>query len=522
MSNMGIRQICAIFASTRWFIALVAGVIAATAAYILFSPDTIAFASFLLLSLLFPLAFYYPRQAFLLLLMARSVVDIAGDIPIISLSFLPLISLRGISLNLSATLGILLIGWGLWYFMKYWPLPRFKGKMALMIFFIVGTISVMTSMDIMESGQEFIKFINLIWVFIIAFDIVKDWRGYWTLISALAAAIVVPLIVASAQLISGEGLSYEISNRLIGTFGHPNTFAFALIMAFSAWLIMGEMWKYKRSSCPSWLCSLRTKATFRIVYTVLLCFLLLTYTRGAWIGLSILLLVFGFRFTWRKTTAVLVSIALTVSLFPLFNSALYSYTGFDLTDSQLVRRFSTDEEDMTSWAWRVRSWKEISVKLHSLPWFGYGVGMYPKVREETISYITDLKSREAHNDYMRLTIEIGYLGVISYSLFFILMASEFLHRSVTSQDETEKRVFTIAGATVAAFIIMSIADNILRATAVNWLLWALMGGTLGLSYHLRPHAPAFPSQRSVMNPVRNNKKRLLTGMKYYERHKTNF
>ncbi len=489
MSNRGIHCIYIISTSTRWCIALVAGVIAATAAYILFSPNPVAFVCFLLLSLLSPLAFYYPRQAFLLLLVTRSVVDIAGNIP--------LISLGGISLNLSASLGILLIGWGLWYFMKYWPLPRFKGKTALMVFFIVGIISVATSLDIMESGQEFIKFINLIWVFIIAFDIVKDWRGYWTLISALAAAIVVPLVFALIQLITGGGLSYEISNRLMGTFGHPNTFAFALIMAFCAWFIMDEMWKYKHSSCPSWLCGLLSVTAFRIVSTMLICFLFLTYTRGAWIGLGMLLLVFGFRFAWHKTSVALACIALTVLLFPLFNSAIYSYTGFDLADSQLVRRFSTDEEDTTSWAWRVRSWKEMSVKLPTLPWFGYGVGMYPKVREETISYITDLKSREAHNDYMRLTIEIGYLGVISYTLFLILMSGEFLYRSRAAQDEAEKRIFTIAGATVAAFIVMSIADNILRATAVNWLLWALMGGTLGLSYHLRTFTSASPSQRNV-------------------------
>lgn len=460
-----------------WFISLFAAAIAAAAVYVWFAPNPLTFMSILILLMLSPLAFLYPQQSFLVLLIVRSMVDITGEIPIISLG--------GLSLNLSATLGVLLIGWGLWYFIKFWPLPRFRGRFALILFLIAGIASVITSIDVVGSAQEYVKFINMVWVFVIAFHIVSHWQGYWKLVATLAASIIVPMIVALLQLISGSGLSFDISNRLLGTFGHPNTFALALVMAMGAWIILHTLWKYQSASCPPWLSKLFAHCPYRGIYSILLFFLALTYARGAWIGMSILLLLWGFRFARRQTLAMIIVGVTLIIFLPILQRELYSATGIDLAENQLIQRLSTREEDTTSWAWRVRSWQEMKAKLHSLPWFGYGVGKYTNVREETVSYLTDLKSREAHNDYLRLVVEIGYLGAASYTVFLIFIAGKFIYVSLLSNDAAMQRVGSIVGAMVIAFLIVSIADNVLRATAVNWLLWALMGGTLGLVYHVR-------------------------------------
>jgi len=153
-------------------------------------------------------------------------------------------------------------------------------------------------------------------------------------------------------------------------------------------------------------------------------------------------------------------------------------TGYDMRQNQMIMRLSGSEEDTTSIAWRFRSWNEVSIKLKSMPPFGYGVGMFQQVRESTISYATDLRALEAHNDYLRLAIEMGYLGAFTYTVFLIVMVVKCITASKNAPDLLTRKQFTIAAACALAFMVMSMTDNILRGTAVGWLFWAMMGSMI--------------------------------------------
>ncbi|OGL64782.1 hypothetical protein A2753_00040 [Candidatus Uhrbacteria bacterium RIFCSPHIGHO2_01_FULL_47_11] len=432
----------------------------------------------LLLALAMPLALLFPRQAFLSLLVIRNLVDIFSDTP--------LLSLGGFAFNLSSLLGLLMIAWGLWYFFRYWPIPTYRGNVALILFILTAGMSAFGSLQPIRSIQEFIKFTNLALVFVFAYDYVRTRQDFHTLLSVLGISIVAPAVLGTVQLLTGTGLSTDIQNRIFGTYGHPNVFAFALGLSINIWIVLIMLKNCARSptsSRTSHAVVRVTKFTGRIppwfIFSLLSILLLFTYTRGAWIGLTVSLALLGFRYA-RKTILASVSIiALMWLSFPAINHTVERATGFSLAHSQLVRRFSTDEDETSSWQWRLRSWQEVSVRFHDMPLFGYGIGTFVRIRENTASYAHDLML-EAHNDYLRLALEMGFVGLIGYVLFLLSILIRCLRASWSLSDPTvRKACFTTAAVTVA-FLVMSISDNILHATAVDWLWWALMGGTCAL------------------------------------------
>ena len=123
-------------------------------------------------------------------------------------------------------------------------------------------------------------------------------------------------------------------------------------------------------------------------------------------------------------------------------------------------------------------------KLSAVPLFGYGFGNFTALRKTTVSYETDLLALEAHNDYLRLAIELGYPGLLLYAAFYVSVLSVLLralwHRP---HDLILQKTYVAVTAVVVAFLVMAVADNVLQSTAVNWILFALMGGTVALAHN---------------------------------------
>ncbi|MFA4872449.1 MAG: O-antigen ligase family protein [Patescibacteria group bacterium] len=438
-----------------------------------------------------PLLFRYPHHAFLALLILRNIADVMSDVP--------LISLGGMTINLAGLIGLFFIGWSMWYFFQFRPILLTRDLAFPAIFILICTASVFTSLDPVKSAQDLIKFVNLVCIFIIAYDFCKTMPRYTALISVLASAIIIPATAGLVQLARGTGLSVDIQNRLMGTYVHPNSFAFALVIAISSWVILSFLASRQNpliSPSDKKLMSRLSCLPYPLILATLGILLLLTYTRGAWIGIAIILLAYFLCFHVKKTIIIIALIAFTVFAFPHISDMIFAATGYDMTRSQVIQRLHPPSDETDSFMWRLRSWKEVSVKLHGMPIFGYGPAMYAQVRESTVSYLTDIGT-EAHNDYLRLALETGYLGAASYFLFFIANLIQCIQGVRTARFLLDKKIYIVVAATITAFLIMSISDNILRSTPVNWLLWALMGGTTGMIHAKKHEAQRLLNQLSI-------------------------
>ncbi|MEW6610404.1 MAG: O-antigen ligase family protein [Patescibacteria group bacterium] len=461
-------------------LALCACVIASVAFFIVRSPAIAPYLTIVSVLSIFPLLFLYPTPSFFVLLIARNIVDVVSDIP--------LISIGGMSLNLAALMGIFFIIWGAWYVIQHWPIKLSRTFIIFLLFLLVSAASVLTSLDPVRSAQELIKFINLAFIYVIAFHICNASPAYAKLIAIFAYAIIIPAMLGLLQLIRGTGLNIDVQDRLYGTYVHPNSFAFALVIGIFSCMIARLLLSLRkngdradREKSLTFPASLR----FDVLMAILGVLLLFTYTRSAWIGAVIILSIYFLRFHTKTIIISGLVMSAIIFSFPIFSRAFYNTTGYDISQIALIQRMQPPSGDdaTDSFTWRIRSWKEVSVKLHGMPLFGYGPAMYTIVRESTVRYLTDL-GIEAHNDYLRLALETGWLGVFFYFLFFAGNIFQFIQAVRNIRTRFYEKIFTVAAAMSVAFMVMSVSDNILRSTPVSWLLWAFMGGTIGFKQSL--------------------------------------
>src|SRR5690606_8529034 len=100
----------------------------------------------------------------------------------------------------------------------FWP--------ALAFIFISGA-SLFVAESLSLGIGELIKLSNIIIIFILSWQTFVSKKEFSILIKVLLASIFVPACFAVYQLIFKMGLNFGgLSNRLYGTFGHPNAFAF--------------------------------------------------------------------------------------------------------------------------------------------------------------------------------------------------------------------------------------------------------------------------------------------------------
>jgi O-antigen ligase len=60
------------------------------------------------------------------------------------------------------------------------------------------------------------------------------------------------------------------------------------------------------------------------------------------------------------------------------------------------------------------------------PWFGTGLGTFPVVYPAYRSFYSDTFVNAAHNDYLQLIVETGFIGALALVSFFWIYVREFL------------------------------------------------------------------------------------------------
>ncbi len=131
--------------------------------------------------------------------------------------------------------------------------------------------------------------------------------------------------------------------------------------------------------------------------------------------------------------------------------------------SGALRALDVNSIDQTSG--RDLMWPLFVSAIEQSPWFGYGVGAGTFVVDLSDSVAKLLGTTAAHNEYLRLSVEGGLLGVtlmVGIMILWCTMLSRQLQR-------TEKTLFRIA---FLLFALLSITDNTMIATtALSFFSW---------------------------------------------------
>lgn len=394
---------------------------------------------------------FYNLQGLFLFVLVRPLVDIFTDYNIVDVF--------GFGLNLASLMGVFIIFFSFYYLFK--NLSKFKGNKVFYfwtIFLLINIFSVIFSVDIGNSFREIVRLTSIFSLFISGYLFVNNAVDLTKALKFVILSAILPAIIGIWQVVYAKEMLVEGGFRLASTFAHPNMLAFFMFFVLSITIFI-FLYGYKKN----------VLSYFYIIASILFfSILVLTYTRGAWLALLIFLIIIGL-FKFRK----LLFLMLTIFLI------LYS------TVSPLQHRindiFISNNYD-SSITWRLNLYKDGLEYFKEKPVIGYGAGNSSLVIAENRD--PHLGSTEPHNDYLKAALETGAAGLISYILLLITLIIS-LFRKYREEIAVKIKYFNFFMIAISlSLIITSFSDNILNDTALQWPLWFIIGGILGLNNYI--------------------------------------
>lgn len=290
------------------------------------------------------------------------------------------------------------------------------------------------------------------WVFLTVFvvvleNLVTDQRAVRRLLYAVAASTLVPLALGTWQLIEGGGRLSDGISRVDGSFSHPNTYGFYLVVV--ALLLIAVI-----RNLPG-----RIIAPAGFLLAAVIVNLVATYSRTSYAAFIVGLLAIGLAARRWLLLAVSVAAVAAATFVPAVQVRFS-----DLGDSATVRGTPGN-----SLAWRVEYWDDVIAAGEGRRVTGLGLGVVSD---------TTAQRREPHNDFLRSFVELGAIGLISYVA--LLAAIGWQTRASTHRTRPAKgppglaRSLAIAYLGVlAAYLVGSVTSNLMTQLILLWYVFAI-------------------------------------------------
>jgi len=303
------------------------------------------------------------------------------------------------------------------------------------VFTAVLVVSAVFSDDIGYSSLEVARVSTAVVLLVVLEQLLGSRTDVQRLLAVVFASAAVPLLVGAYQIATG-GYATEADGmgRVTGTFVHPNTFGFYLVMVM---LMAVATWRTA---------SRRGRTALALLLLVASAELLLTYSRGSWVVLVVGLLVVGLLL--ERAILVVLPVALAVVLVAVPSVVVRLR---DLTQVQ-----SATGTPGNSLFWRFEQWSA-SLDLVQGRWLtGIGPGM------------SDVLLRlPPHNDAVRMYTEGGVLGLLAYlGLLATMVATGIGLLRQTRAGGRARGISVGVTAVFAAFIVDSAGANIINQIAI--------------------------------------------------------
>lgn len=393
---------------------------------------------------IFAWSFFNPVLAFIALIILRTAADFLTDQKLFDFGVL--------SINFTSFVGLIVLLFALVVFVrqKGWehkiplliPWAIFLGLAFIFIFFSVNRI---------VSLVEFLRWSSFLSLFILGFFLFPGGKKTTTLIKVIIFSSVLPTIVALIQGLNNTGVFDGERWRVNGTFVHPNMLAFYLVFIITLALFI--------------FLTLRKQAVEKYFYLLfslpLILALGLTYTRGAWLCLFTVLFLIGLVRFRTFLIGVLFVISLAYLVVIPFQERINSLFTFSSTDSTV---------------WRLDLWRDALSYSEDNQLKGYGPGTSAIIIAQNRSPL--LGSSEPHNDYIKIVLETGLVGLVAY-LFLIISLIFRLAQGFKREVWPRRRLlFMFMMIFSFALYLFSSGDNILKDSSLQWVFWSLNGALM--------------------------------------------
>ncbi len=244
----------------------------------------------------------------------------------------------------------------------------------------------------------------------------------------------------------------QIEGRVVSTFENPNVLAEYLIMILPLILAL-----FLNASAP------RKRLAFAIAGLAVGGCLIYTWSRGAWLGFMIGIVLFMLMYSRHTLTAI------------LFGSFAIPFLPFVLPESITQRFLSIGNLGDSSTSYRVNIWRGVFRMIKDYWQSGVGIGtdsfrcVYPYYSLAAIE-----SAPHSHNLYLQITVELGIIGLIVFLavLFTYVQSSFTLH---AKEKRVEKLLSTAIFCGIFSVLAQGMTDYIWYNYRVFLMFWMLIG-----------------------------------------------
>jgi len=376
------------------------------------------------------------RVALLGLLLVRASVDVFATVPVLN---------AGGGINPNALMSLLVIALGIAHIaMNRIDIRRIPLVTPFALFVGMTFLTLAITPSLIDGLEDWLRILSALLIYIMVVDLMRTERERRWLLRVIVLAAVIPLTVGLYQFVNDSGdHSTAGFNRILATFVHPSPYAFFLVQIFPLVLLLFLHGQIRLS-----------RVALGVMIPVMLFSIYATQTRGAWIGVLVMVAVLmWYRMRWA------------LILIPLFLAA--AYVGAPSVRARISEATSGTCESVTycdsSVLWRTKQWEQ-AVRIPSPPELvTAGAGLRAVV-------VT--AGEYTHNEYLRLLAETGLIGL---TLTLVMYASLFniTRRGYAEADTPFKRDLMLAFLMVfLSRAVMAGADNLLVITVLEWYFWA--------------------------------------------------
>lgn len=292
------------------------------------------------------------------------------------------------------------------------------------IFFTLGAISVFCSSA--RNFELIYNYCGIVGIYFLTYILVgqniRTPEQVKMLAKALAASAFIVVMCGYFQYIFGVDISDmkwvdgeafpELRKRVFSTLENPNILAGYLdVMICLALGVFAKITGHTR------------KIIFIVAIAMLTACLAMTYSRGAFLTLAIIFVVYGFLQDWR----ILILFALLTGLI-IYNDANF------LNRILSVFTETTDSSE----GLRIGIWVSTISMIADHPFIGVGWGAYKAVYPQYNYYLADpdIVIYHAHNLFLQTAAEVGIVGMLAF--FWYFFGTMFMSLALGKNERYEK------------------------------------------------------------------------------------
>jgi len=337
----------------------------------------------------------------------------------------------------------------------------------LALFFIISCISIINSIEPLTSVRGLVKVLKYCGIFFVMVEGIKDVKFLKRVLVALAAGAacvsldgLMQYFVLGKDLLRSNPLMEDLGiKRITATYRHCNDFGVYLVIIAPIIWVMG---RYVFKGRVRWL-------LIAIASMMTLC-VALTFSRGAALGFFVAMLIMGIV---KRDKLVLILLAIGLLLAPfLLPDSVYEW-GKE-TDSWLEIMFNAD---------RLVFFRTALAMIKAHPFIGVGVNAftvtYPHYKVREIGIITP-DTTYAHNNFLHMTAEIGFIGS---AIFFLILAAVFIELMAAFKKKHRPFIANFSLGImcgIVAFLLNGLTESSLYYSKIVVVFWFVAGMAVSL------------------------------------------